>query len=307
MRILSAVSAPVPIASHEGDFERRLGHVLDRLDFARRQHVDDFAHDFFRLACYRGRCARAFLSLCPNRDRAGLRQPRCAPALEVSDIANNALTTAFSMGAVGLDWQVTGFGNFSGNPNETDMIMRNGNTGPFNWYIDAVLQWTYVEGNPMSVRGVSNNIRGRELAGSIEAGYPIALMAWLTFEPQIQGIWQRVSFDDTQDPFSTITFDRANVFTGRAGWVLRGSFGSIDARWQPYLKGNVWWGSNGFDTVRFDDVPIQTGRNGTTTLEGGGGITGKLTRNVGVYADASYLGSIAGEQRITIKGNAACA
>ena len=207
-----------------------------------------------------------------------MRQPRCAPALEVSDIANNALTTAFSMGAVGLDWQVTGFGNFSGNPNETDMIMRNGNTGPFNWYIDAVLQWTYVEGNPMSVRGVSNNIRGRELAGSIEAGYPIALMAWLTFEPQIQGIWQRVSFDDTQDPFSTITFDRANVFTGRAGWVLRGSFGSTDARWQPYLKGNVWWGSNGFDTVRFDDVPIQTGRNGTTTLEGGGGITGKLTR-----------------------------
>jgi len=25
-----------------------------------------------------------------------------------------------------LDWQVAGFGNFSGNANETDMIMRNG-------------------------------------------------------------------------------------------------------------------------------------------------------------------------------------
>src|SRR5262249_24612255 len=25
------------------------------------------------------RCARAFLSLCPNRDRVGLRQPRCLP------------------------------------------------------------------------------------------------------------------------------------------------------------------------------------------------------------------------------------
>jgi hypothetical protein len=47
-------------------------------------------------------------------------------ALEVYDIANNALTSAFSMGAVGLDWQVAGFGNFSGNANETDMIMRNG-------------------------------------------------------------------------------------------------------------------------------------------------------------------------------------
>ena len=101
--------------------------------------------------------------------------------------------------------------------------------GPTNWYIDAVLQWTYVEGNPTSVRGDSNNIRGRELAGSVEAGYPIALTPWLTVEPQIQGIWQRVSFDDTQDPFSTITFDRANVFTGRAGALLRGSFGSTGA------------------------------------------------------------------------------
>src|SRR5215813_12414383 len=32
------------------------------------------------------------------------------------------------MGAIGLDWQVAGFGNFSGNANETDMIMRNSNT-----------------------------------------------------------------------------------------------------------------------------------------------------------------------------------
>src|SRR5262245_2364139 len=175
--------------------------------------------------------------------------------------------------------------------------------GPSNWYIDAVVQWTHIHGSPLSIRGVSNDIRGRELTGSIEAGYPIALMPWLTFEPQIQGIWQRVSFDDTQEPFSTITFDRANVFTGRAGALLRGSFGSTGALWQPYLKGNVWWGSNGFDTVRFDADPIQTARNGGITLEGGGGVTGKLARNVSVYGDASYLESVSGEQRITLKGN----
>ena len=46
-----------------------------------------------------------------------------------------------------------------------------------------------------------------------------------------------------------------------------------------------------------------TGRNGGTTVEGGGGITGKLTRNVSVYADASYLSALSGEQRITLKGN----
>jgi outer membrane autotransporter protein len=175
--------------------------------------------------------------------------------------------------------------------------------GPTNWYIDAVLQWTYIQGSPMSIGGVPNSIRGSGWAGSLEAGYPIALTSWLTFEPQIQGIWQRVSIDDTQDPFSTITFDRADVFTGRAGALLRGSFGSTGAVWQPYLKGNVWWGSNGSDTVTFNSFGIPTGRNGGATLEGGGGVTGRLTRNVSVYGDASYLSSVSGESRITLKGN----
>jgi len=88
-----------------------------------------------------------------------------------------------------------------------------------------------------------------------------------------------------------------------AGNAGNRDFGSIDARWQPYLKGNVWWGSNGFDTVRFDADPIQTGRNGGITLEGGGGVTGKLARNVSIYGDASYLSSVSGESRITLKGN----
>jgi len=93
------------------------------------------------------------------------------------------------------------------------------------------------------------------------------------------------------------------VFTGRVGALLRGTFGGPGSVWQPYLKGNVWWGSNGVDTVTFDADPIQTRRNGNTTLEGGGGITGKLARNVSVYGDASYLTSVSGESRITLKGN----
>jgi len=97
--------------------------------------------------------------------------------------------------------------------------------------------------------------------------------------------------------------DRADVFTGRAGALLRGTFGSTGGVWQPYLKGNVWWGSNGFDTVYFNGFGIPTGRNGGTTLEGGGGVTGKLTRNVSVYGDASYLTSVSGESHIALKGN----
>jgi outer membrane autotransporter protein len=178
--------------------------------------------------------------------------------------------------------------------------------GPSNWYIDAVVQGTHFDGTPTSIRGVSTTAKGDAFAGSIEAGYPITLAPWLSFEPQIQGIWQRVWLNDAVVPVATISFDRADVFTGRAGALLRGTFGSCGcagAVWQPYLKGNVWWGSNGFDTVTFNGFGIPTGRNGGTTLEGGGGVTGKLTRNVSVYGDASYLESVSGEKRITLKGN----
>jgi outer membrane autotransporter protein len=175
--------------------------------------------------------------------------------------------------------------------------------GPSNWYIDTVVQGTHFFGTPQSIRGVSTTVNGDAFTGSIEAGYPIQLAPWLSFEPQIQGIWQRVWLYDTLVPVSTITFDRADVFTGRAGALLRGTFGSTGGVWQPYLKGNVWWGSNGFDTVTFNGFGVPTGRNGGTTLEGGGGVTGKLTRNLSVYGDASYLTSVSGESHIALKGN----
>ena len=55
-------------------------------------------------------------------------------AFEVYDISNNRITAASGMGQVGLEWQVVGFGDFSGNVNETDMLMRNTNTGAFELY-----------------------------------------------------------------------------------------------------------------------------------------------------------------------------
>jgi hypothetical protein len=38
------------------------------------------------------------------------------------------------MGTVGLDWQIAGVGNFSSMPGETDVIMRNKNTGGLEVY-----------------------------------------------------------------------------------------------------------------------------------------------------------------------------
>src|SRR5256886_4602843 len=38
------------------------------------------------------------------------------------------------MGTVGLDWKTSGFGNFSSNPGETDMLLRNVSTGGLEVY-----------------------------------------------------------------------------------------------------------------------------------------------------------------------------
>jgi len=41
----------------------------------------------------------------------------------------NQITNAAFIGTVGIDWQFSGVGNFSGNPGETDLLLRNSTTG----------------------------------------------------------------------------------------------------------------------------------------------------------------------------------
>jgi hypothetical protein len=48
---------------------------------------------------------------------------------EVYDIANNQITNGAFIGAVGVDWKFSGVGNFSSVPGETDLLLRNANTG----------------------------------------------------------------------------------------------------------------------------------------------------------------------------------
>jgi type V secretory pathway adhesin AidA len=176
--------------------------------------------------------------------------------------------------------------------------------GPSNWYVDTVVQGTTMDGSGHSERAIGNNLSARGVTASVESGCPIPLAPWLTIEPQAQAIWQHFSIGGTADQYSTITFSNADVFTGRAGGLLQGTFGSSGAFWQPYLKGNVWWGSSGTDVVTFAAAdPIPTGRNGGEAVEGGGGIAGKLTRFVSIYGDASYLSSVNGPRLTTIKGN----
>ena len=102
------------------------------------------------------------------------------------DINNNSLTAAFSLGAVGLDWQVVGFGNFSSVPGEGDMMMRNTGTGAFLIYDisnnqitstfpmgAAGLNWQVAGFGPMNGAGTSDMVLRDGNTGAFEA-YDIA-------------------------------------------------------------------------------------------------------------------------------------
>ena len=53
---------------------------------------------------------------------------------EIYDVANNTFTGNATVGQVGVEWSVSGFGDFSSRAGETDMLMRNSNTGAFEVY-----------------------------------------------------------------------------------------------------------------------------------------------------------------------------
>jgi len=57
-----------------------------------------------------------------------------AGSFEVYDVSNNNITNSAAMGQVGMEWQVSGFGDFSSRGGETDMLMRNSNSGAFEVY-----------------------------------------------------------------------------------------------------------------------------------------------------------------------------
>jgi hypothetical protein len=62
-------------------------------------------------------------------------------AFEIYNLGKNAILAAAQLGQVGLDWQFSGIGDFSGR-GESDMLLRNSNTGGFEVYDIASYQIT---------------------------------------------------------------------------------------------------------------------------------------------------------------------
>jgi outer membrane autotransporter protein len=108
-------------------------------------------------------------------------------------------------------------------------------------------------------------------------------------EPQVQIVWQKVSFGERNDGLGQVALGDTTGTTGRVG--LRGKWTIVTRGsqvWQPYVRANAWKDWNAQANTVFagaSTVPLLTS---ATRLQFGGGVTGKLNDNSSVYASADY-------------------
>ncbi|MFH0351237.1 MAG: autotransporter outer membrane beta-barrel domain-containing protein [Chromatiales bacterium] len=175
--------------------------------------------------------------------------------------------------------------------------------GPGEWYLDAVLMGTFFDGKASSDFGAAADPDGTGVTASLEGGYPIALGAGLTLEPQAQITWQHLDLDDTADAISTVEYDTADTFIGRVGARLQGEVQAGSVPLQPYVKLNLWQQVGGDDAVIFGGANEIETKNRMTAIEVGAGIVAKVSESVGLYAVVDYTTDIADNDTEVIQGN----
>ncbi|WP_227749310.1 autotransporter family protein [Paraburkholderia atlantica] len=166
--------------------------------------------------------------------------------------------------------------------------------GPGGWYIDAILQGTYYDGDA-TTQYARLPISGSGFATSLEAGYPIPLPLGPGFvlEPEAQLIWQHVGLNEANDGLGPVDPGSTSGVSGRLGvrgqWSIERANGEL---WQPYLRTNIWrdWGAKAATTYAgAQQVPL---RQQFTRMDVAAGVTAKLDMRMSLYGQFGYQFSI---------------
>jgi len=170
--------------------------------------------------------------------------------------------------------------------------------GPRRGYLDAVLQYTDLDGRARSQRGDKLNINGHAWTASLESGYPISVSERWTVEPQAQLIAQKVSLDSANDSISHVTYDAQVELTGRLGVRLEGSFTGSSARLlQPYAQVNLWHGDGGRDTLTFDGVDSIKTDYRYTSLQLEAGLVAQVNEALSLHGGVQYASNLDSRQQ----------
>ena len=213
-----------------------------------------------------------------HRDVAGVYLAFANSDINVNGLVTNAAATGYVQTRTGT----LGLNGYSAGGYWTHY-------GPNGWYLDAVLQGTYYNGNAIT-QFANLPINGSGFISSLEGGYPIPLPLGPRFvlEPQAQIIWQQVSFNQANDGLGPVGLGTTSGPTGRVGlrgmWTIDGYNGQV---WQPYVRANVWrdWGAEATTLFGIDPVPLI---EEATRLEFAGGVSARLGPGVSLYAQAGY-------------------
>jgi outer membrane autotransporter protein len=237
-------------------------------------------------------------SLIPGHsDTAGLYFAYGNGNVGVDGLVTNAAATAYILQHAGsLNLNANSFGGYWTH------------YGPSGWYIDAVLQGSFYNGDA-ATQFANLPTNGTGFISSLEAGYPIPL-PWFgprfVLEPEGQIIWQQVSFRDDNDGLGPVGLGTTSGASGRLGlrgkWTINDPAGRV---WQPYVLANVWcdWGA-GVNTMFVPDSVLLVEQ--ATRLEFAGGLSAKILPGHSLYAQAGYQFAVSGTdggRRDGVKGN----
>lgn len=160
--------------------------------------------------------------------------------------------------------------------------------GPTGWYVDAVLQASFIDARATGRDGTRLDTDGQGYAASLEAGYPVALGDGWQLEPQAQIVWQTVDVASRSDVYSSVRWSPGTAVLGRIGARVQYTAQSGNTLWQPFARVNLWHGNADSDLVALGpSAPIGM-RIGDTAAQAGIGLTARVGRNVSLYALADY-------------------
>ncbi|MBB4865637.1 outer membrane autotransporter protein [Pseudomonas nitritireducens] len=176
-------------------------------------------------------------------------------------------------------------------------------SSPTGGYLDLVAMGTRLDGRSRSDRGYRIDLDGHAWAVSAEAGQPFAVSERWVVEPQAQVIAQKVSLDSDNDGISHVSFDTQETYTGRLGARLKGRYLVNGTALEPWLRSNLWHNFGGRDAVVYDHADaIRTDHQGSS-MDIGGGVAVQLSKEVALYASATYSGNIDSENQESLSGS----
>jgi outer membrane autotransporter protein len=170
--------------------------------------------------------------------------------------------------------------------------------GPAHGYVDAVVQYTRLDGRARSDRGDQLDIDGDAWSASLESGYPINLSERWSLEPQAQLIAQKVSLDSANDRVSHVSHDAQVELTGRLGMRLEGAFAGRGGHLlQPYAQLNLWHGDGGRDTLTFDGVDKIKTDYRYTSVQLEGGVVAQVNPALSLHGGVQYSSNLDSRQQ----------